>query len=637
MCGIAGLITGDNTNLDETLHGMLGSIVCRGPDETGFYTDERIGFAHARLAILDPDNGRQPAANEDGSIVVIFNGEIFNFKTLRKQLEQDGHIISNNSDTAILPHLYEAYGAEMFIKLNGQFAIAVWDKRNRRLVLGRDRFGEKPLYYFAKGRDFCFASEAKAVLKSGLLQPQLSPDALRHVFTFWTTIGDESVFQDIYQLPPGCVLTYQNARVEIDTYWRIAFSHPDIRREADRDISDYADELETRMIHSIKNRMIADVPVSFYISGGLDSALVACIASKITGERLNSFSITFDDPYFDESAYQDTVVRALGTNHRSVRFSQKKLASVLGDVIFHTEVPLLRSGAFPMYVLAGLVRENNMKVVLSGEGSDELFGGYDLFREVKIREFCARAPDSPNRALLYRRVNNFVKGLSTQTSASLSFFYNNSDTLSPFGSHLSRWKLGRFSMQFFSQAFRDAMTEDVADQIIRDQLDDDFNNWSPVQRAQVLEFMTLFSGYLLSSQGDRVSMGQGVECRYPFLDYDIADFAFGLPDTMKIRGLNEKYIVKMLARRYVPEAITKRKKFPYRAPINIREILKDDYARYMLSTGCVKQFGVFNEKAVERFLSAALSKEEPNERDCMLFMGFLTTQILYDRFIENAF
>ena len=496
---------------------------------------------------------------------------------------------------------------------------------------------KKPLYYFAKGRDFCFASEAKAVLKSGLLQPQLSPDALRHVFTFWTTIGDESVFQDIYQLPPGCVLTYQNARVEIDTYWRIAFSHPDIRREADRDISDYADELETRMIHSIKNRMIADVPVSFYISGGLDSALVACIASKITGEQLNSFSITFDDPYFDESAYQDTVVRALGTNHRSVRFSQKKLASVLGDVIFHTEVPLLRSGAFPMYVLAGLVRENNMKVVLSGEGSDELFGGYDLFREVKIREFCARAPDSPNRALLYRRVNNFVKGLSTQTSASLSFFYNNSDTLSPFGSHLSRWKLGRFSMQFFSQAFRDAMTEDVADQIIRDQLDDDFNNWSPVQRAQVLEFMTLFSGYLLSSQGDRVSMGQGVECRYPFLDYDIADFAFGLPDTMKIRGLNEKYIVKMLARRYVPEAITKRKKFPYRAPINIREILKDDYARYMLSTGCVKQFGVFNEKAVERFLSAALSKDEPNERDCMLFMGFLTTQILYDRFIENAF
>ena len=148
MCGIAGLITGDNTNLDETLHGMLSSIVCRGPDETGFYTDERIGLAHARLAILDPDNGRQPAANEDGSIVVIFNGEIFNFKTLRKQLEQDGHIISNNSDTAILPHLYEAYGAEMFIKLNGQFAIAVWDKRNRRLVLGRDRFGEKTAVLF---------------------------------------------------------------------------------------------------------------------------------------------------------------------------------------------------------------------------------------------------------------------------------------------------------------------------------------------------------------------------------------------------------------------------------------------------------------------------------------------------------
>ena len=239
--------------------------------------------------------------------------------------------------------------------------------------------------------------------------------------------------------------------------------------------------------------MIADVPVSFYISGGLDSALVACIASKITGEQLNSFSITFDDPYFDESAYQDTVVRALGTNHRSVRFSQKKLASVLGMLFFTRKFPFCAPGLFRcMFWLA--CPENNMKVVLSGEGSDELFGGYDLFREVKIREFCARASGFTNRALLYRRVNNFVKGLSTQTSASLSFFYNNSDTLSPFGSHLSRWKLGRFSMQFFSQAFRDAMTEDVADQIIRDQLDDDFNNWSPVQRAQVLEFMTLFRG-----------------------------------------------------------------------------------------------------------------------------------------------
>ncbi len=636
MCGIVGLIDGGKTEYGDILRGMIGSIAYRGPDETGYYSDETIGLAHARLAILDPQNGRQPATSEDGGVVVIFNGEIFNFKMLRKQLEQKGHIIGNNSDTAILPHLYEEYGLEMFIKLNGQFAIAIWDKKKKKLILARDRFGEKPLYYCHKGKSFCFASEAKAVFKSGIVRAAFNPDALRHVFTFWTTVGDESVFQDVCQLPPGSFLEYENGRKDIKAYWRYSFISPDNPGGRQPDISDYTAQLESRLIASVQNRMIADVPVSFYISGGLDSALITSVAAKTTGERLNSFSITFDDPYFDESAYQDVLVRQLGTNHRSVRFSQKKLASVIGDVIYHTEVPLLRSGAFPMYVLAGLVRENHMKVVLSGEGSDELFGGYDLFREAKIRAFCARSPEDTNRALLYKRVNNFVKGLSAQTAGSLSFFYNNADAASPLSSHLARWKLGRFSLQFFSQPYRAEMTADDGHAVIRELLSDDFYDWTPVRRAQYLETATLFSGYLLSSQGDRVSMGQGVECRYPFLDYDIADFASKLPDSIKIRGLNEKYIVKKLACKYVPEAITKRKKFPYRAPINIREIMKDEYTSYVMSDSCMKQFGVFNETAAGRFLSAVLKKDEPNERDCMLFMGFLTTQILYDRFIAQT-
>ena len=635
MCGIVGLIAGDKTEYGEILRDMIGSIAYRGPDETGYYADETIGLAHARLAILDPLNGCQPATNEDGGIVVIFNGEIYNFKTLRKQLEQKGHVIGNQSDTAILPHLYEEDGLEMFRKLNGQFAIAVWDKKKKKLILGRDRFGEKPLCYCRKGKSFCFASEAKAIFKSGIVRAAISPDALRHVFTFWTTVGDESVFRDIYQLPPGSFLVYENGETQVKAYWRYSFTSPEKSGGTQRDVAYYSGELESRLIASVKNRMIADVPVSFYISGGLDSALVTSIAARTTGKRLDSFSVTFDDEYFDESVYQDIVVRQLGTNHHSVRFSQNKLASIIGDVIYHTEVPLLRSGAFPMYVLAGLVRDHDMKVVLSGEGSDELFGGYDLFREVKIREFCARVPEASDRALLYKRVNNFVKGLSTQTSGSLSFFYNNSDASSPLGSHMARGKLGAFSLQFFSPAYRAAMTNDDGYGVINALLDEDFNSWTPVQRAQYLEAATLFSGYLLSSQGDRVSMGQGVECRYPFLDYDIADFAYALPDTMKIKGLNEKYIVKTLARKYVPEAITKRKKFPYRAPIHIREIMKDEYARYMLSPGCLKQFGVFNETAVERFLSTILKKDEPNERECMLFMGFLTTQILYDRFVAQ--
>jgi asparagine synthase (glutamine-hydrolysing) len=324
----------------------------------------------------------------------------------------------------------------------------------------------------------------------------------------------------------------------------------------------------------------------------------------------------------------------LGTKHQKVMFSKKQIPSIKKVVIYHTEVPLLRSGAFPMYVLANLVRSNDIKVVLSGEGSDELFGGYDIFREVKIREFCSKNPESKLRAALYKRVNNFVPGMNSQSVNSLSLYYNSTDSQSRFSSHLSRWKLGSYSQQFFSQEYRESMKNYNELKLLEDFLPHDYLEWTPIQRAQYLEVTTLFSNYLLSSQGDRVSMAASVECRYPFLDYEVAEFASALPDSMKIRGLNEKYIVKKLAEKYVPDIITKRKKFPYRAPINIPELMKYEYVRHIISGSSIEQFGVFNRNSVEKFVSSISLKENPNERDCMLFMGILTTQILCEQFIK---
>ncbi len=631
MCGIAGLLKTQKKDYDEILREMVGSIRYRGPDDMGFYIDGDICFGHARLSIIDPEGGVQPAFSEDGEIVVIFNGEIFNYRTLREDLLRRGHCLSNNSDTAVLPHLYEEYGLKMFDTLNGQFAIAIWDKRKKRLILGRDRFGEKPLFYFHRGQDFSFASEAKALFKSGLVQPALSPAALRHVFTFWTPVGSESVFEDILQVMPGHYLVFENGCVETEAYWRMSFS-------SDADIctmseEDYVAELERRLIQSVKDRMVADVPVSFYVSGGLDSSLVTCIAGKVCGAGLNTFSLTFDDENFDEYPYQRYLTELLGTNHRSVSFSRDRIPALLREVVYHTEAPLLRSGAFPMYVLAGLVRREGIKVVLSGEGSDELFGGYDIFREVKIREFCMRAPASEIRPALYKRVNNFVRGLNDQPSGCLSYYYKSPNAESLFNSHLTRWKLGEYSRQFFSPEFVSEIKGDDALAGNWTDLPTGFGTWSPIRRAQYLEISTLFSNYLLSSQGDRVSMGQSVECRYPFLDYDVADFTATLPDTLKIRGLNEKYIVKKLARKYVPDQITRRKKFPYRAPIDIASMMRSEEVRFAMNDECLKKAGVFSPIAVERFLSFTLRKEAPNERDCMLFMGILTTQILSELFI----
>lgn len=633
MCGIAGLIYEDKTEYNRILHDMVNRIKHRGPDDTGYYVDDYIGLGHARLGIMDPENGKQPTTNEAESVVVIFNGEIFNFQKLRKDLLARGHCLKNNSDTALLPHLYEEYGLAMFAKLNGQFAIAIWDKQKQRLILARDRFGEKPLFYFHKDKTFCFASEAKAVLESGLVNAAISPIAIKQVFTFWTPLSDRSIFQDIYQVPPSSYLVFENDKTDIKAYWNHTYS-----KETDiayKDKNDFISELESRLVSSIKDRMIADVPIAFYLSGGLDSSLITSIAARISNTSLDTFSITFDDSGFDESEYQQYMSKYLGSKHHTVRFSKKQIPAIIKDVVYHAEVPLLRSGAFPMYSLANLVRSNDTKVVLSGEGSDELFGGYDIFREVKIRAFCNREPDSKFRAALYKRVNNFVKGMSDQSANSLSLYYNSSDAQSCFSSHLSRWKLGSYSQQFFSPEYREDMKNYDERSAVAAFLPPDYGELTPLQQAQYLEVITLFSNYLLSSQGDRVAMASSVECRYPFLDYEVADFAATLPDRMKIQGLNEKYIVKKLAQKYVPDIITKRKKFPYRAPIDIAELLKDEYVRYMTSTSSLKQFGIFNPKAVEKLIASTLLKESPSERDCMLFMGILTTQILREQFIKG--
>lgn len=631
MCGVAGLMAGRKIEYDSILKSMVDTIKHRGPDDSGFYSDDYIGLGQARLSIIDPINGRQPATNEDESLVVIFNGEIFNYKELRKHLLAQGHILANASDTEIIPHMYEEYGLDMFPKLNGQFALAVWDKNRRRLVLARDRFGEKPLYYYHQGSTFCFASEAKAILKSGLVRAALSPIALKQVFSFWTTLGDLSIFENIYQVPAGSYLIFKDNTTRFEHYWEYSYDTPAAIGTGNE--NEYLSQLQSRLLSSVKGRMIADVPISFYLSGGLDSSLVTSMAAQLSSTNLNTFSITFDNSGFDESKYQTEMSQYLGSNHHSIAFSNQQIPLLVKDVVYYTEMPLLRSGAFPMHALARLVNHHGIKVVLSGEGADELFGGYDIFREVKIREFCSRDPESQTRPLLYKRINNYVKGLAEQNTANLAHYYNSINPSAKFSSHLLRWRIGSFSQQFFASDYRRAMHEYDELGFLESSLPQAYGNWTPLQQAQYLEVTTLFSNYLLSSQGDRVSMAASVECRYPFLDHEVAELAQSMPDNLKIKGLNEKYLVKKLAEKYLPHSIIKRKKFPYRAPIDIAELIKDEYVRHITGSPALKELGVFNPDVVDRFLSSVLRKKIPTERDAMLFMGILTTQVLGECFI----
>ncbi len=629
MCGIAGII--GKAPVEASLLRTAAQILAhRGPDDSSVYTTGNMGFAHSRLSIVDLQHGQQPAFNEDQTIAVIFNGEIFNHMELRKGLELRGHRITNRSDTAVLPHLFEEYGSEMFDRLDGQFSIAIWDDNKHRVVLARDRIGKLPLFYARQKDDFIFGSEIKAVLLLGDIIPRLSGRVLHEVLTYWAPTSEDSIFEGIRTLLPGQWMSYENGEIRVERFRQLEFRQGVIRSAADA-----ADELEALLIRAVGKRMMGDVPISAYLSGGLDSSLTCAIAAKHYNRSINTFSISFDNPDYDESHYQQVMAGDLGTRHHSVTFSEDDFIRLLKRCVIHAEIPFLRTGPLPMMKLSSWVHGNDRCVVITGEGSDEFFGGYDLFREVKIRSFCRKDPTSSYRGLLYKKINQFIPGLKNMSAQALSLYYNSVRHEGEFGSHLSRWGGSGFFKLFLTDeinAFDEIRNHDA----LWDYLPGGYKEYTAVQKAQQLEIMIFLERYLLSTQGDRMAMANSVECRYPFLDSDVVDFALSLEDRLKIRGLTEKYIVRRVAEKYLPQEILRRKKFPYRAPVAVQKILQDPYFQYILSPDMLKKFNIFKPETIESFLNKAFEKNVLSERELMLFMGVLTTQTLCDSFCSTS-
>ena len=404
MCGIAGILSGANgasPSRDE-LARMIAQLHHRGPDGTGFLCEGGIGLAHARLSIIDLAGGDQPIHNEDRSVWVVFNGEIFNYIELRAELEQAGHRFYTHSDTEVIVHLYEQHGADFVQHLNGQFAIALWDARASRLVLARDRTGIRPLFYTTAAGRLLFASEVKALFAVEGVPRRLDPLALAETFTYWAPLAPRCVFEGVKSLPPGHVMVVEGGQQKISCYWDWQF--PDQPVASTRSAEDYADELRELLIDAVRLQLRADVPVGAYLSGGLDSSIITSLIHNFTDVPLRTFSLTFDDDEFDESAYQQQLVDYLGTKHSQVRCTRADIAAAFPRALWHTESPILRTAPTPLMLLSGLVRDQGYKVVLTGEGADEVFGGYDLFKEAKVRRFMARQPDSRARPQLLKRL-----------------------------------------------------------------------------------------------------------------------------------------------------------------------------------------------------------------------------------------
>jgi len=638
MCGLAGIchINGPGSISLDTLHRMTAALQHRGGDESGIYVDDQVGLGHSRLSIIDLTSGTQPIHNEDKSLWIVFNGEIFNFKELRRQLINEGHQFYTTTDTEVVLHLYERDGLQCLDSLNGQFAFAIWDAVKKQLFLARDRMGICPLHYTIQNGRLYFASEIKSIFMEKEIQRKINPIALDQIFTFWAPLPGITAFNNIHELEPGQFLLLDQGNINLKKYWH--FPTPSRSEHIDASFEELTEELTLLLSDAVRIRLNADVTVGSYLSGGLDSSGITALIARNFNQNVQSFGIRFEESDFDESIYQKQLAAFLNVNHKELSISNIDIASHFSDILWHTEKPILRTAPVPLFLLSGLVSQSGLKVILTGEGADEIFGGYNIFKETLIRKFWSRKPADPSRANLITRIYpNIFKNPLLKNSL-IKFFAQGLDNADdPLFSHLIRWNNTKRIKMFFSDDIKNEIENYDCIEEIRQFIPDHFNSCSTLTKAQYLESSIFLSNYLLSSQGDRVAMGHAVETRPPFLDHRIIEYMSRVPSVWKVLGLNEKHILKKVFSDILPKNIINRPKNPYRAPIqqSLLSTQNPELIRSMLSETAIQKSGYFNAKKVTALTKKINTQKNINEVDGMAIAAILSTQIIDNQYIQN--
>ncbi len=623
----------------EQLKSMVAMIRHRGPDAAGVHIDRHVGLAHARLSIIDLENGCQPMQTADGALAVTFNGEIYNYIELRETLIARGYHFRTQSDTEVILHAYAEYGSRCVEHFNGQWAFAIWDRAKQQLFLSRDRLGIRPLFYTQAARTFLFASEIKSLLAHPGVDRAIDPRGLNQLFTFWAPIAPTTVFRGILELPPGHNLMVAGERIESSPYWGLDYE----TSRPDRSVDQWSEALHELLADATRLRLRADVPVGSYLSGGLDSTVTTALARRFSGDHLKTFSVTFEDDEFDESQHQRAVVESLGVEHHALRCSYDDIVRVFPRVVWHAEKPLFRTAPAPLQLLAELVHASDFKVVLTGEGADEILGGYDIFKEAKVRRFYAAQPDSDRRAALFAQLYPYLPSLQSQSVAMRRAFFRArpEDLASPYFSHLPRWGMSAQLRRFLTPDYSQGAVARNDYPELDNWLPRRFDQWNSFCQAQFLETAILMPGYILSTQGDRMAMAHSVEGRFPFLDHRVVEFAASIPPRLKMMGVHEKYLLKRAFRDAVPESVLQRTKQPYRAPDAKSFFTRDwqstraDYVDDLLSPERLRSSGIFQPRAVASLLRKVRSGKTIGTRDNMAIIAILSTQLLADQFIEN--
>ena len=641
MCGIAGFTfpaglpaSGRAARYGNQLRRMTASLHHRGPDAQRAWLNDGIALGNTRLSIVDLAAGAQPMRDPQTGLTVVFNGEIYNHVELRQRLT--GYRFRTRCDTEVILAAFLARGIDCVNDFIGQFAFALWDPRDGSLWLARDRVGVRPLFYAETPEGLAFASEIKAIFAGGWLEPEFDLEAIAQTVQLWSPIVPRTTFIGVSTLPPGAIARFHRGQLAIRRYWDVDLSAVDDAVSEQEAIESVGDLLGD----AVRLRLRADVPVGAYLSGGLDSSLICALAQKQLGGTLQTFSVSFRQRRYDERAFQIEVAAALRTEHHTVEIEDADIGRCLPEVVEHAEQVLLRSAPVPFFNLSRLVAELGTKVVLTGEGADEIFLGYDIYKEVKLRQFWARRPDSVQRPRLLARLYPYLP-LASQSPAMLRQFYGiglDAPGAADF-SHQIRWSnSGRVARFYSDHMVAGLRGRDPGADLIAS-LPPRVLSWRPLARAQYIEMQTLLTGYLLSAQGDRMLMSNSVEGRFPFLDHRLIELAARLPDRIKLKGLVEKSVLKRVAAPWVPASVVGRTKFPYRAPI--AEALVGTAAspdsRHLFDPDAVERVGVFNAEKVRRLVSKlSATSGPPSEADNMALMAIASTQLLADTFLRPS-
>jgi asparagine synthase (glutamine-hydrolysing) len=618
MCGITGFLTSKAQNIPDygILREMRETLFHRGPDDLGEYIralDERgpfVFFGHRRLSIIDLSGGHQPLSNEDETVWVIFNGEIYNFNELREELKGRGHQFRTHSDTEVIAHAYEEYKENCFKYFNGMFAIAIWDEKGKRLVLARDRLGKKPLYYSLINETFIFASELKAIMAYPSFPREVDPVSFMKYLFFEFIPCPHTIFKGAKKIPAASCLVWDKKGIEVKQYWS-----PFSLKKGEERLSEV--EAEMRMVEllkeSVKRRLVSDVPLGVFLSGGIDSSAITAFAQQEVPGKIKTFSIGFEDPSFDESKYASLASRYIGTEHHEQMMTPADLLNIVPGLPEILDEPMADASILPTYLLSKFTR-GHVTVALGGDGGDELFAGYPTYLAHKLAGYYERFLGA------FHPVVVRLANLLPVSDDNISFDFKLKRFLSgigyPDGIRNSVW-LGSFPFQenekVLSLEFRQRFNRD---QLVEDILlyGEEYPNEDRITKLQYLD-LKLYLQESILAKVDRASMACSLEVRAPFLDYELVEFVMGLPSHYKLNGMTSKYMLKKALKKYLPDSIIQRKKKGFGVPIakwvkgGLKELFRD-----FLSPGQIKQEGFLNCEYVTLLLQDHLTNKKDNRK-----------------------